>query len=76
MTSSGVLPLTDEEDGGKGEAARPESAVATHLKGYIARLRGGDTGRAYVGPRLLTELREGAGQQVVLVVSHDGSPSR
>lgn len=43
MTSSGVLPLT-EENGGKGEAHRPESAVATHLKGYLARLRGGDTG--------------------------------
>ncbi|MET7303555.1 ABC transporter permease [Embleya sp. NPDC005575] len=38
MTSS-VLPLAD-----KSESDAPESPVITHIKGYIARLRGGDTG--------------------------------
>ncbi|MGC0422642.1 sugar ABC transporter permease [Embleya sp. AB8] len=38
MTSS-VLPLADN-----GETHAPESPVVTHLKGYLGRLRGGDTG--------------------------------
>ncbi|MFI6581071.1 sugar ABC transporter permease [Embleya sp. NPDC050493] len=38
MTSS-VLPLADKSD-----SDTPESPVVTHIKDYVARLRGGDTG--------------------------------